>query len=74
MSTTENGTKVQRYEVILNRVRKEATTIREANDRLRELRQQLEASGHPAPASVLNETTTTIDVAISHVRGVFTGF
>jgi len=73
MSTTENNTKV-RYETVLNGIRREATKIREANDRLREYQEQLQASGHPAPASVLTETTTTIDVALAHVRGVFTGF
>lgn len=75
MSTTEstNGTKV-RYETILNNIRKQAAAIREANEKLRDLKSQLIITEHPAPAQVLEEAATTIGVALAHVRDVFREF
>jgi hypothetical protein len=71
--STENKP-VARYETILNQVRREAQKIRESNDKLRDLRDQLVITEHPAPAETLGQTTTTIQVALEHVRNVFKEF
>ena len=73
MSTEErNGPKT--YPAILNNIRREAAKIREANDKLRELCNQLTLSDRPAPAQVLYEAATTIGVALVHIRDVFREF
>lgn len=70
MSTEEkNGPK--RFETILNSIRKEAQKIRESNDKLRDLKNQLVVTDHVPSAQILDEAASTIHVALEHLRSVF---
>ena len=73
MSTTENGTKA-RYATILNSIRREASKVRDSNEKLRDMIGQLATADHPAPAQILSEATTTIAVGLEHVLSVFREF
>lgn len=72
--STEEKNSTARYSTILNNVRRQAQQIRDANEKLRDLRDQLKISERPAPAEILDEATTVIGVALVHIRDVFKDF
>ncbi len=67
-----NGTlNFREYDRTLSRVRSTAQRIKKLIEALDEDREKLEAAGHPAPALILDEATTTMRVALRHLAEVF---